>query len=116
MLTSGPISVLDTSFWARGQPQLCLHRTDYFKRLRNHINVADFEVVDTVEADGLYIFKRPVRAATGQGQMLNQAGTVFYHVLLYIKAAGKVGLMFQRANARANALIITPLLSAAVVS
>ena len=98
MLSPQALSVCWTHLTGH-RPRLCLHRTDYFSRLRNHINVADFEVVDAVEADGLYIFKRPVRAAAGQGRMLNQAGTVFHHVVLYIRATGKVSLILQTANA-----------------
>lgn len=43
--------------------------------------------------DGLYLHKRPVRVlgeAMGQAAVLEQAGTVFHHVTLYVRAEGKV--------------------------
>ena len=46
--------------------------------------------VDSIAEDGLYIGKRAIRGAQGQGDLLNQAGTVLYHTVLYIKANGRV--------------------------
>ena len=65
-------------------------RSGYFARLKPKIDNSKFEVVQSIEEDGLYIGKRAIQGAEGQAQMLNQAGTVFYHVLLYVRKNGKV--------------------------
>ncbi len=48
-------------------------------------------MVDSITEDGLYIGKRAIRGAQGQGDLLNQAGTVLYHTVVYIRANGKAG-------------------------
>ena len=69
-------------------PMKC--RQAYYRRLREKIDTDIFKVVDTIEEDGLYIGKRAIRGAQGQGDLLNQAGTVFYHTVVYIRSKSKV--------------------------
>ena len=44
-----------------------------------------------IKEDGIYLHKRPVKSAGGQADVLRQAGTVFYHVVVYIKTGDQVG-------------------------
>lgn len=67
------------------------YRQDYFTKLKKAIDDSWFLVVENIEEDGLYVGKRAIRGAQGQGDLLNQAGTVFYHTVLYVRANGKVG-------------------------
>lgn len=52
------------------------------------------------DADGVYIYKRPVRSAAPQHQaLLSQAGSVFHHVVLYVKRGDDLkALEFGPAN------------------
>ena len=65
-------------------------RQAYFQRLRKELDSETYTKVDYITEDGLYIGKRAIRGAQGQGDLLNPAGTVLYHTVLYIKANGKV--------------------------
>eukprot|EP00884_Botryococcus_braunii_P022100 jgi/Botrbrau1/8574/Bobra.0359s0037.1 len=68
----------------------------YLPRLRDYINESYrgiFSVSSNMVEDGLYLHKRPVRVmgeALGQAAVLEQAGTVFHHVTLYVKAGEKI--------------------------
>lgn len=68
-------------------------RSTYVKRLKEIVCTSSkksFRAVEQLEGDGLYIGKRPIIGAQGQGQLLNEAGSVFYHTCLYLKAGDKV--------------------------
>lgn len=57
------------------------------------LNRSQYEIVQQIVEDGLYVGKRPIVGAHGQSQLLNEAGTVFYHTLLYLRKGGKVWLV-----------------------
>ena len=50
-----------------------------------------FERVETMVEDGLYMHKRHIRG--DHGKMLEQAGTVLQHVVVYLKSGEKVPLL-----------------------
>ena len=45
-------------------------------------------MMETMSKEGLYIHKRHIRG--DHGKMLEQAGTVLQHTLIYVKTADKV--------------------------
>lgn len=49
------------------------------------LDLKQCRVVHSIEAEGLYLCKRPVRG--NAGSMLRAAGSVFHHIILYIKDA-----------------------------
>ena len=64
-------------------------RAAYFARLRTALDRSHFQVLDDFEGDGLYLHKRPVRGAGGAA-FLAHGGTVFHHVVLYVKRGDEV--------------------------
>ena len=50
---------------------------------------ADLVVKETIDEDGLYIHKRPIRGL-GSGSPLAIAGSLFHHTLIYYQIGGKV--------------------------
>ena len=49
-----------------------------------------FRAAHAFDADGLYVYKRPVRTGDEMAELLSQAGTVLHHVVLYVRCQGKV--------------------------
>ncbi len=76
-----------------------LNRVQYLHRLKTHVREefgGVFAAVNSISEDGLYIHKRPVRVmgdALGQTAVLQQAGSVFHHVILYVKAGDQVNML-----------------------
>ncbi len=56
----------------------------YFEQLRPTIDSALYQRVDAMEEDGLYLHKRHIRGE--HGKMLEQAGTVLLHTVVYLRA------------------------------
>jgi hypothetical protein len=52
------------------------------------LDTQHFASVATISDDGLYLHKRHIRG--NHGKMLEQAGTVLLHTLLYLKSGDKV--------------------------
>ncbi len=64
-------------------------RAPYFQLLSKAIvDGPSFERKDTMSEDGLYLHKRHIRG--DHGKMLEQAGTVLQHTVIYLKEADKV--------------------------
>jgi hypothetical protein len=59
------------------------------KEAQHSIGVHYFVTADIGEEDGLYLHKRPIRGL-GPNNPLAVGGSVFHHVLLYVKRSGKV--------------------------
>jgi hypothetical protein len=69
----------------------CRRRAQYLQRLRRSLDAQAFQSARSLEEPGVYVWKRRLRAAAGsQAAMLELAGTVFYHVVVYVKEDGKV--------------------------
>ena len=66
----------------------CLYRSVFFQQLKPLIDGGLLERVDEMREVGLYLHKRHIRG--DHGKMLEQAGTVLQHTLVYIKTADKV--------------------------
>jgi hypothetical protein len=76
-------------------------KQNFFSRLSGKIETHLFSVAHTFDKDGIYLYKRPVRSASPQhAALLAQAGTVFNHVIVYLKQAGQelVALEFGPSN------------------
>ncbi len=60
-------------------------------RLRASLTSGTFLSKPSVDERGIYIAKRRIRAVAGsQVKMLELAGTIFYHAIIYLKEADKV--------------------------
>jgi hypothetical protein len=73
----------------------------YFSRLARKIQKHLFSATNIFDKDGIYIYKRPVRSSNPQhAALLAQSGTVFHHVVVYVKLPGKdlVALEFNPSN------------------
>ena len=70
--------------------QVCTpcYRAVFFEQLRLMISGEWYERVDAMAEDGLYLHKRHIRG--DHGKMLEQAGTVLQHVVVYLKSGEKV--------------------------
>jgi hypothetical protein len=66
----------------------CSCRSAFFQQLKPLIDGGLLEKVDEMREVGLYLHKRHIRG--DHGKMLEQAGTVLQHTLVYIKTADKV--------------------------
>ena len=66
----------------------CSCRCVFFQQLKPLIDGGLLEKVDKMREVGLYLHKRHIRG--DHGKMLEQAGTVLQHTLVYIKTADKV--------------------------
>lgn len=76
-------------------------KQSYFSRLSRKIEKHLFSATHSFDKDGIYLYKRPVRSATPQhAALLAQAGTVFNHVIVYLKRPGQelVALEFGPSN------------------
>ena len=76
-------------------------KQSYFSRLAAKVEEHLFSATHTFDKDGIYLYKRPVRSATPQHEaLLAQAGTVFNHVIVYLKRSGQdlVALEFGPSN------------------
>eukprot|EP00887_Chlorella_sp_A99_P001331 scaffold14.g1331.t1 len=64
----------------------------FFARLRSAANREVFRVVDAFDADGIYLYKRPVRSSEGQqvAELLALCGSVFQHCVVYVKRGGEL--------------------------
>ena len=69
----------------------CCHRASFFEELKPLINTDLFERVEALLEDGLYMHKRHIRG--DHGKMLEQAGTVLQHVVVYLKSGEKVRVL-----------------------
>ena len=61
-------------------------RASFFEQFKPDAEL--FQRVDTMAEDGLYLHKRHIRG--DHGKMLEQAGTVLQHTVVYLKQAEKV--------------------------
>ena len=52
------------------------------------LETSQFATVSSMDEDGLYLHKRHIRG--DHGKMLEQAGTVLLHTLIYLKSGDKV--------------------------
>ncbi|KAG7667189.1 hypothetical protein NADE_003014 [Nannochloris sp. 'desiccata'] len=69
-------------------------KQDFFSRLSGKIEKHLFSAAHTFDKDGIYLYKRPVRSSTPQHTaLLAQAGTVFHHVVVYLKRPGEEDLV-----------------------
>ena len=69
--------------------ELC--RCQYLQRLRTALDCSTFQAKQAIDDPGVYIAKRRIRTAAGsQAELLALAGTVFYHVVVYVKEGDKV--------------------------
>ena len=59
-----------------------------FQQLQSQLDTTRFQIMETMSKEGLYIHKRHIRG--DHGKMLEQAGTVLQHTLIYVKTADKV--------------------------
>ena len=73
-------------FRSQGCPSC--HRASFFEQLKPVINQDLYERVDTMAEDGLYLHKRHIRG--DHGKVLEQAGTVLQHVVVYLKSGEQV--------------------------
>jgi len=70
---------------------VCRRRAQYLQRLRRSLDAQAFHSARSLAEPGIYVWKRRIRAAAGsQAAMLELAGTVFYHVVVYVKEGDKV--------------------------
>lgn len=61
-------------------------KASYFTRLRKAVDHTLFSAAYDFDRNGIYVYKRPVRTGSPQHlALLAQAGTVFHHVVIYIK-------------------------------
>lgn len=63
-----------------------LHRSAYAARVGKALDLQHCHVVHDMEQDGLYLYKRPVIGAGGAAHILSQGGSIFQHILLYVKS------------------------------
>ncbi|KAK9822006.1 hypothetical protein WJX81_008689 [Elliptochloris bilobata] len=64
--------------------QMC----EYLERLRTTLDTSTFQVKQAIDEPGVYIGKRKILCPAGsQAALLTLAGTVFYHVVVYVKEA-----------------------------
>ena len=71
------------------QRHVVMCRAPYFQLLyKAVVDGSTFERKETMSEDGLYLHKRHIRG--DHGKMLEQAGTVLQHTLIYLKQADKV--------------------------
>jgi len=77
-------------------------KQNFFSRLSRKIEKHLFSVTHTFDKDGIYLYKRPVRSSIPEhAALLAQAGTVFHHVVIYLKPPGEedlVALEFHPSN------------------
>jgi hypothetical protein len=66
----------------------CSCRSVFFQQLKPLVDGGLLEKVDEMREVGLYLHKRHIRG--DHGKMLEQAGTVLQHTVVYIKTADKV--------------------------
>lgn len=74
--------------WLPGEP-----RSSYFRRLAASVDRTHFRAAQAFDADGLYVYKRPVRTGDAMAELLSQAGTVLHHVVLYVRYKGKLSAL-----------------------
>ena len=68
---------------------LAMRRSPYFRLLLKTVGDGSLlERKDTMSEDGLYLHKRHIRG--DHDKILEQAGTVLQHTLIYLKQANKV--------------------------
>lgn len=61
-------------------------KADYFARLKKKVDHSLFSAAYDFNRNGIYVYKRPVRTGSPQHlALLAQAGTVFHHVVIYLK-------------------------------
>lgn len=72
-----------------------LSRASYFSRLRGIIPPSLYATTSDMSSDGIYLWKRPVRAE-GMGALLGSSGSVFHHVIVYVRRGDSlIGLEFS---------------------
>lgn len=84
------------------------HRASYCKRVGKILDHKDCHVVDAMTQPGLYLYKRPVRGGSGGGggsmlsaeKLLEQAGSIMHHIVLYVKADDEVSFWGGREGGR----------------
>ena len=71
------------------QRHVVMCRAPYFQLLSKAVvDGSSFERRNTMSEDGLYLHKRHIRG--DHGKMLEQAGTVLQHTVIYLKEAENV--------------------------
>jgi hypothetical protein len=60
-------------------------RSAYAGRVSSALDLQHCRVVQSMEQDGLYLYKRPVVGTGGAANILSQAGSIFHHILLLVK-------------------------------
>lgn len=60
-------------------------RAAYAARVGKALDLKHCRVAHTMEEDGLYLHKRPVRGAGSAANILSQAGSIFHHIVLFVK-------------------------------
>lgn len=60
-------------------------RSVYARRVSSALDLWHCRVVQSMEQDGLYLYKRPVVGTGGAANILSQAGSIFHHILLLVK-------------------------------
>ena len=87
----------------------CRRRAQYLQRLRRLLDVQAFQSVRCLAEPGVYVWKRRLRAAAGsQAAMLELAGTVFHHVVVYVKEGDKVCSLGRHSCERLEILVPAP--------
>lgn len=57
----------------------------YAARVGKALDLKDCRVAHAMQEDGLYLHKRPVRGAGSAANILSQAGSIFHHIVLFVK-------------------------------
>ena len=60
-------------------------RSAYAARVGQVLDLRHCRVVQSMQQDGLYLYKRPVVGTGGAANILSQAGSIFHHILLLVK-------------------------------